>query len=65
MYVRNELKASIINLIVPKKPGIEDVWVSVQSHMFHTIIIGCVSRHPNTPLWVIFFIVLLFEGYYI
>ena len=49
MYVRNQLKVNVIDLSLTKHPGIEDVWVSVQSHMFPDIIIGCVYRHPKAP----------------
>ena len=49
MYVRNQLKVNVIDLSLTKHPGIEDVWVSVQSHMFPAIIVGCVYRHPKAP----------------
>ena len=47
IYVRNELKVNIIDLSLPKHPGVEDMWLSVQSHMFPAIIVGCVYRHPK------------------
>ena len=48
IYVSNQLKTNVINLFIPKEPGIEDVWVSVQSQMFPAIIVGCVYRHPKS-----------------
>ena len=48
IYVRNQLKTNVINLPVSKQPGIEDVWVSVQSHMLPAIIVGCIYRQPKS-----------------
>ncbi len=47
MYVNSSLKINVINLPIPKQPGVEDLWVSVQYHMLPAIIIGCVYRHPK------------------
>ncbi len=38
------LKCNVINLPIPKQPGVEDLWVSVQYHMLPAIIIECVYR---------------------
>ncbi len=49
IYVRNQLKVNVINFPLTKQPGIDDVGVSVQSHMFPSIIVGCVCRHQKAP----------------
>ncbi len=38
------------NFPFTRQLGVEDLWVSVQSHMYPTIIIGCVYRHPKEPV---------------
>ncbi len=48
IYVSKQLKTNVINLSIPKQPGIEDVWVSVQSHMLPAIIFRCIYRHPKS-----------------
>ena len=50
IYVNNLLKTNVINLSFSKKPGIEDVWVSVQSGMLPAIIVGCIYRHPKSTV---------------
>ncbi len=48
VHVCSQLKSNVINLSIPKQPGIEDVWVSVQSRMLPAIIVGCIYRHPKS-----------------
>ncbi len=49
IYVRNQLKVNVINFPLTKQPGIEDLWVSGQSHMFPAIIVYSVYSHPKAP----------------
>ncbi len=49
IYVKDDLPATLINLSVPKRAGVEDVWITVQCRKLPSIIIGCMYRHPNTP----------------
>ncbi len=48
IYVSSQLKTNVLNLSIPKQLDIEDVWVSVQSHMLPAIIVGCIYRHPKS-----------------
>ena len=47
VYVRNCLKASVINLSVPKLENVDIIWLNVQSSKFPSFIIGTVYRHPH------------------
>ncbi|RUM30450.1 MAG: hypothetical protein DSY42_04590 [Aquifex sp.] len=47
IYVKKELRTNIINFLLPKQVGVEDLWLSVQSNMYPAVIIGCVYRHPK------------------
>ena len=47
IYVKKELKTNIINFLLPKQAGVEDLWLIVQSNMYPAVIIGCVYRHPK------------------
>ena len=48
IYAKAVLNPSIMNLNVPRQPGVEDVWVKVQCRKLPAIIIGCVYRHPKS-----------------
>ncbi len=39
IYVSNQLKTNVIILSIPKQPGIEDVWVSVQSLCYQPLLL--------------------------
>ncbi len=47
IYVRKELRTNIINFLLPKQDGVEELWLSVQSNKHPAVIIGCVYRHPK------------------
>lgn len=50
IYVRDVLKVTPVNFDIVRPEGrpIEDVWLSVQSRKLHTVIIGCLYRHPKS-----------------
>ena len=47
IYVRNKLKANLINLDIISPPALEDVWLTVQCRKLPAIIIGSMYRHPK------------------
>ena len=49
VYVKSDLSATLINLDTAKVPGIEDLWITVQSRKLPSVIIGCIYRHPKSP----------------
>ncbi len=50
MYVKKQLRTNVICFPFTRQIGVEDLWVSVQSHKHQAIIIGCVYRHPKAPV---------------
>ena len=47
MYVRKDLKITVINPDIDKINSVDDVWIQVQHRKFPSIIVGCVYRHPR------------------
>ena len=47
IYVRGDLKISVIDTGMDKFDNVEDVWLNIQHKKFPSIIIGCVYRHPK------------------
>ena len=47
MYVRKDLKITVINPDIDKINNVDDVWIQVQHRKFPSIIVGCVYRHPR------------------
>lgn len=45
--MRENLKVSLITPTIDSPQGIEDLWITVQSHKFPSFIVGCVYRHPH------------------
>lgn len=48
MYVSDTLTATQVNVAMDRVEGVEDIWVSVQSSKFPSIIVGCLYRHPKS-----------------
>jgi len=47
IYVRDTLKSNRISATAVSNTAVEDVWVTVQSNMLPSFIIGAVYRHPH------------------
>lgn len=47
IYVKKEIRTKLIDLALPNKVGVEDLWLSVQCNKHPAILIGCVYRHPK------------------
>jgi len=47
IYVRDTLKSNRISTTAVNNTAVEDVWVTVQSNMLPSFIIGTVYRHPH------------------
>ncbi len=45
--VKRECRTSIVNFLLPKQAGVEDLWLCVQSNMYPAVSIRCVYRHPK------------------
>ncbi len=50
MYVKKQLRTRVICFPVTRQRGVEDLWVSVQSHVHPAVIIGCVYTHSKGPV---------------
>ena len=48
IYVRDVYKVVPIATDIVRAQGVEDVWVTVQSSKFPSVIIGCLYRHPKS-----------------
>ncbi len=47
IYIKKELRINVINFLLRKQTGVEDLWLSVQSNMYPAVIIGCVYRRSK------------------
>lgn len=47
IYIRDVYKVAPTEFDIVRPQGVEDVWVTVQSCKFPTVIIGCLYRHPK------------------
>ena len=47
IYINDTLKVNQIHTDIPRPPGIEDTWITVQCRKLPSIIIGCMYRHPK------------------
>ncbi len=47
IYVKSTLEVNEVKFDVVRPQGIEDVWLSVQSCKFPSVVVGCVYRHPK------------------
>lgn len=50
VYVRENLKVTVITPVLERPPLVEDLWLSVQLHKFPSFIVGCVYRHPHAHI---------------
>ncbi len=48
IYVKDIFKVTPLEFDTVRPQGVEDVWVTVQSCKFPTIIVGCLYRHPKS-----------------
>lgn len=50
IYVREELKVTLVSTNLEKVMDIEEVWISVQCHKLPSFIVGCIYRHPHASV---------------
>ena len=48
IYVRDDFKATLINLNIHKMEGIDDIWLNIQCRKLPSIIVGSIYRHPHS-----------------
>ncbi len=41
IYVKKELRTNIVNFLLPKQDGVENLWLCVLSNMYPVVITGC------------------------
>ena len=47
IYIRDVFTVAPLEIDIARAQGVEDVWVTVQSSKFPSVIIGCPYRHPK------------------
>ena len=47
IYIRDVYTVVPLEIDIVRAQGVEDVWVTVQSSKFPSVIIGCLYRHPK------------------
>ena len=47
IYVRDNMKVTVLTPSIEKPPYVEDLWMAIQYKHFPSFIVGCVYRHPH------------------
>ncbi len=50
VYVKDVLRANVIDPNVLKQEGVQDVWLTIQCRKLPAIMVRCVYRHPKAPI---------------
>ena len=50
IYVRDDLKATVLHVDMERMEGVDDLWLTIQNLKLPSFIIGCVYRHPKAVL---------------
>ena len=50
IIIRQDFKATVINIGIDRAEGVDDIWVQIQYKKFPSFIVGCIYRHPKATV---------------